>query len=72
MTMSGNAALRLALDEASKLRFPHEYTETLERLRREFGHSISMLSDGSATVSRASTVLRMALGYGSMMIIFGG
>ena len=50
--MSGNAALRLALDEASKLRFPHEYTETLERLRREFGHSISMLSDGSDRITR--------------------
>ena len=50
--MSGNAALRLALDEASKLRFRHEYTETLERLRREFGHSISMLPDGCNRIAR--------------------
>ncbi len=50
--MSGNAAPRLALDEASKLRVPREYTETLERLRREFGHSISMLPDGSNRIAR--------------------
>jgi hypothetical protein len=50
--MSGNVALRLALDEASKLRFRHEYIETLERLRREFGHSISMLPDGRNRIAR--------------------
>lgn len=52
MTMAGNPALRLALDEASKLRFRHQYTETLEQLRREFGHSISMLPDGSGRIAR--------------------
>ena len=50
--MPGNAALRLALDDACKLRFPHQYTETLERLRREFGHSIFMLPDGSDRIAR--------------------
>src|ERR1700686_3176892 len=52
MGMSGNTALRLALDEACKLRFRHQYTETLEKLRSEFGHSISMLPDGSGRIER--------------------
>jgi hypothetical protein len=52
ITMSGNAALRHELDEASRIRFPHVYTETLERLRREFGHSIMILPDGSNRIAR--------------------
>ena len=50
--VKGNVALRLALDEASKLRFRHQYTETLQRLRHEFGHSISMLAEGSERIAR--------------------
>jgi hypothetical protein len=50
--MSGNAALRRKLDEASKIRIPAIYRETLAHLRRQFGHSISILSDGSGRTTR--------------------
>jgi hypothetical protein len=52
MMMSGNAALRDELDEASRIRLPQVYIETLERLRREFGHSILILPDGSDRITR--------------------
>jgi len=50
--MSGNAALRDELDEASQIRLPQIYVETLERLRCEFGHSILILPDGSDRITR--------------------
>ncbi len=52
MKISGNAALRDELDEASRIRLPQVYIETLERLRREFGHSILILPDGSDRITR--------------------
>jgi hypothetical protein len=52
MTMSGNATLRDKLDEASSIRLPQVYIETLERLRREFSHSILILPDGSDRITR--------------------
>jgi hypothetical protein len=50
--MAGNAQLRSELDTATKLRFRHQYTEALERLRREFAHSISILPDGRDRIER--------------------
>lgn len=46
ITMAGNAKLRGALDDATKLRFRHQYTEAIERLHREYAHAISVLPDG--------------------------
>lgn len=50
--MSGNAALREELDEASRIRLQKVYIETLERLCREFGHSILILPDGNDRITR--------------------
>ena len=41
--MDGNEELRRALDEATKITIPTEYREEIERLRRTFGHSITVL-----------------------------
>lgn len=50
--MAGNTKLRVELDQATKFRFRHQYTEALERLRHEFAHSISILPDGRARIER--------------------
>lgn len=50
--MSGNAALRRELDEATKTRFPEVYRETIERLRGQYNHSISILPDGKGRTTR--------------------
>jgi hypothetical protein len=50
--MPGNTALRCELDEANKIRIPAIYHETIERLRHQFSHSISVLSDGKGRIER--------------------
>jgi hypothetical protein len=50
--MAGNAKLRRALDGATKLRFRHVYEETLEQLRHEHAHTISILPDGRDRIAR--------------------
>jgi len=50
--MSGNAALRRELDEAIKTPYPEIYREAIERLRSQFGHSISILPDGKGRTTR--------------------
>ncbi len=50
--MSGNSVLRSALDEAVTTKYPELYRETIERLRREFGHSITILPVGKGRTTR--------------------
>jgi hypothetical protein len=50
--MAGNAKFRRALDEATKLRFRHQYTEALEQLRRAYAHTVSILPDGRDRIAR--------------------
>jgi hypothetical protein len=50
--VSGNATLRRELDGASKIRFSQLYRDTLEELRHQFGHSISILPDGKGRIER--------------------
>jgi hypothetical protein len=50
--MPGNTALRRALDEAITTEYPEIYRETIERLRREYAHSIAILPDGKGRTRR--------------------
>jgi hypothetical protein len=50
--MAGNAALRRALDEAITTEYPEIYREAIERLRREYAHSIAILPDGKGRTRR--------------------
>ncbi|SRR5260221_5045821 len=59
ITMAGNAKLRRALDEATKLRFRHQYTDALDQLCHEYAHTISILPDGRDRITRFN-----CFGYG--------
>jgi hypothetical protein len=50
--MSGDFELRSELDTASRLRVPSEYRDRLEALRQRFGHTVTILPDGSERVDR--------------------
>jgi len=50
--MPGNAILRRELDEAIATKYPEVYRQSIERLRREYGHSIAILPDGKDRTSR--------------------
>ncbi|SRR5216684_6386575 len=50
--MPSNAAFRRALDEATTIRYPEIYRETIEQLRSQFEHSIEILSDGKGPTTR--------------------
>jgi hypothetical protein len=50
--MPGNAALRRALDDAITTEHPEIYREELERLRRDYAHSIAILPDGKGRTRR--------------------
>jgi hypothetical protein len=50
--MPGNPALRRKLDEAITTEYPEIYRENIERLRREYGHAITILPDGKGRTSR--------------------
>ncbi len=52
ISASGNADLRHELDKASKLRVPQDYRDELERLRKKYRHSISILRDGIDRITR--------------------
>src|SRR5689334_3569785 len=50
--MPGSAELRRELDCASAIRLPAVYRDTLDRLKRDLGHDVSILDEGKERITR--------------------